>query len=414
MGEQRGSASPIIDLEWMDEEVRRYRNELISAQQRINTQDEELRQQARHIEDLEGRLASVLTQLNRLNVLERALEQYKEEIRLMVEQQEEAYQQDRREDARIKLIEQDGLSRSLSDLRKGIASISRLEEELGLRVAEERRLNETTLAVRQKVLDLEKRVDTELRSLSYLQEQRARDAKYIAQLQEQASSLLKSVDGLTNRFMVVEEISHRNRQNVEELIGIRNELQQQQRRFLEEMQLADHERQRAVKEWDELEQGREERMRAFTEQMRVFGEQHQRISAAMANLEGLGERLQREQHESSELQRLAEERQRTHIEEWESQAEKRWQREKLLWDQQWHDHDRRNAEQVERQKIVEARSSVNEEQIAHLWDVVSDDIRQQVQATQNRMIKVSEHIETHRRRGRPAGASSTGSGRPAE
>ena len=411
MSEQRGAGSPIIDLEWMDQEVRRYRNELLSAQQRMNTQDEELRQQARHIEDLEGRLASVLTQLNRLNVLERALEQYKEEIRLLVEQQQEAYQQDRREDARIKLIEQEGVSRSLSDLRKGIAPIARLEEELGLRLAEERRLNESILAVRQKALDLEKRLDTELRPLAYLQEQRARDAKYIAQLQEQASSLLKSVDVLTNRFLVVEEISHRNRQNVEELIGIRNELQQQQRRFLEEMQLADHERQRMVKEWDELEQEREERMRAFSEQMRVFGEQHQRISGAMANLEGLGERLQREQHEALELQRLAEERQRARLEEWEAQTEKRWQREKLLWEQQWHDHDRRNAEQVERLKAVEALSGVNEEQIVHLWDVYADDMRQQTQATQNRMIKVAEHIETHRSRGRPAGRSSTGSGR---
>ena len=411
MSEQRGAGSPIIDLEWMDQEVRRYRNELLSAQQRMNTQDEELRQQARHIEDLEGRLASVLTQLNRLNVLERALEQYKEEIRLLVEQQQEAYQQDRREDARIKLIEQEGVSRSLSDLRKGIAPIARLEEELGLRLAEERRLNESILAVRQKALDLEKRLDTELRPVAYLQEQRARDAKYIAQLQEQASSLLKSVDVLTNRFLVVEEISHRNRQNVEELIGIRNELQQQQRRFLEEMQLADHERQRMVKEWDELEQEREERMRAFSEQMRVFGEQHQRISGAMANLEGLGERLQREQHEALELQRLAEERQRARLEEWEAQTEKRWQREKLLWEQQWHDHDRRNAEQVERLKAVEALSGVNEEQIVHLWDVYADDMRQQTQATQNRMIKVAEHIETHRSRGRPAGRSSTGSGR---
>jgi hypothetical protein len=408
MAEQRGTGSPIIDVEWMDQEVRRYRNELLSAQQRIDGQDEELRQQARHIEDLEGRLASVLTQLNRLNVLERALDQYKEEIRLMVDQQQEVYQQDRREDARIKLIEQDAVSRSLSDLRKSITPIARLEEELELRVAEERRLNEAALAVRQKALDLEKRLDVELRPISYLQEQRARDAKYIAQMQEQISSMRKGLDGLANRLPVIEELSHRNRQNVEDLIGIRNELQQQQRRFLEEMRAADHERQRLVKEWDDLEQSREERMRAFAEQMRTFGEQYQRVNAALANLEGLGERLQREQHESSELQRLAEERQRNHIEEWEAQTEKRWQREKLLWDQQWHDHDRRDAERVERLKVVEERSGINEEQIAHLWDVFTDDMRQETQAIQNRMIKVSEHIEEHRQRGSSMGRSSSG------
>jgi len=389
---------PIVNLEWMDEEVRSYRTELMAAQQRIDSQDEELRQQARHIEDLEGRLASVLTQLNRLNVLERALDQYKEEIRLLVGQQEETYQEDRREDARIRLIEQDGLSRSLSDLRKGQAAIPRLEEELELRAAEERRLNEIVLALRQRVLDQEKRIDVGLRPVSFLQEQRTRDSKNIAQVQEQAASLLKSMDNLTNRFLVVEEISHRNRQNVEDLINIRTELQQQQRRFLEEMQMAEQQRQRLAKEWDELEETREERMREFGEEMRLYNLEYTKIKGAMANLESLGERLQREQHEVAELQRLAEERLRTKMDEWDAQAEKRWQREKLLWEQQWRDHDRRNAEELERLSLVDERSEVNEEQIVHLWDVIADDMRLQMQAVQNRMIRTSEHIDTHRGR----------------
>jgi len=389
---------PIINLEWMDEEVRSYRTELMAAQQRIDNQDEELRQQARHIEDLEGRLASVLTQLNRLNVLERALDQYKEEIRLLVGQQEETYQEDRREDARIKLIEQDGVSRALSELRKGQAAIPRLEEELELRAAEERRLNEIVLALRQRVLDQEKRIDVGLRPVSFLQEQRTRDSKNIAQVQEQAASLLKSMDNLTNRFLVVEEISHRNRQNVEDLINIRTELQQQQRRFLEEMQMAEQQRQRLAKEWDELEEAREERMKEFGEEMRLYSVEYTKIKGAMANLESLGERLQREQHEVAELQRLAEERLRTKVDEWDAQAEKRWQREKLLWEQQWRDHDRRNAEELERVSLVDERSEANEEQIIHLWDVIADDMRLQMQAVQNRMIRTSEHIDTHRGR----------------
>lgn len=389
---------PMINLEWMDEEVRSYRTELMAAQQRIDSQDEELRQQARHIEDLEGRLAGVLTQLNRLNVLERALDQYKEEIRILVSQQEETYQEDRREDARIRLIEQDGLSRTLSDLRKNLAAIPRLEEELELRAAEERRLNETTLALRQRVLEQDKRIDVGLRPVSFLQEQRTRDSKNIAQLQEQAASLLKSMDNLANRFLVVEEISHRNRQNVEDLISIRAELQQQQRRFLEEMQMAEQQRQRMAKEWGELEEAREQRMHEFGEEMRLYNLEYGKIKSAMANLESLGERLQREQHEVAELQRLAEERLRTKMEEWDAQAEKRWQREKLLWEQQWRDHDRRNAEELERLGLIDERSEVNEEQIVHLWDVIADDMRLQMQEMQNRMIRTSEHVDTHRGR----------------
>jgi len=390
----------VINLEWMDQEVRRYRSELIAAQQRINAQQDEIRDLNRHIEEVEGRLAAQQTQMNRINVLERALEQYKEEIRLLVEQQEETYQQDRRESARIKLIEQDSVNRGLNELRKGLASIPRMEEEIELRAAEERRLNETLLAVRQRTMDLEKRIDTVMRPIPYLEEQRTRDAKYIAQLQEQTASLLKSVDGMTNRLLVVEDLSHRNSQNVEDLVNIRRELQERQRRFLEEIQLSDQQRERKVEQWTAADDAREQRMREFAEQMRISAEQYQKVRSTLANLELLGERLQREQHEVAELQRLTEERQRGKMDEWESETEKRWQREKLLLEQQWHDHDRRNAEQLERIKVVEERSEATAEQAGHLWTVIVDDLRLQNEMMQNRTIKLSEEIQARRNRKR--------------
>ncbi|MBN1640282.1 MAG: hypothetical protein JXA09_03525 [Anaerolineae bacterium] len=397
MAEQQ---QPVINLEWIDEEVRRYRTELIAAQQRINGQHDEIQDLHRHIEDLEGRLAGQQTQLNRITVLERALAQYKEEIRLLVEQQAEAYQQDRREGARIKLIEQDNVNRAINELRKALAGIPRLEEELELRAAEERRLNEAQLAVRQRTMELEKRLDTDLRPIPYMQDQRARDARHIAQLQEQTAAVVKAVDGLVNRTLVVEEIAQRNRQNVEDLVTIRSELQGEQRRFLEQMQLGDQERTRRISEWADAEEAREARMKAFADQMRVATEQSQRIKAALASLESIGERLQREQHEMSELQRLSEERQRAKMDEWESETEKRWQREKLLWEQQWRDHDRRNAEVLERIGVVEGRSEHNGEQIGYLWELLVDDLRLQAEMAQNRAIKLGEQIESRRKRNR--------------
>jgi hypothetical protein len=388
----------VINLEWMDEEVRRYRSELVGAQQRINAQQDEIRDLNRHIEELESRLAGQQTQMNRITVLERALEQYKDEIRMLVEQQEETYQQDRREASRIKLIEQDNVNRSLNELRKSLGSILRLEEDIELRAAEERRLNEALLAIRQRGMDLEKRIDTVVRPIPYLEEQRTRDAKYIAQLQEQVASLIKSADGMTNRLLVVEDLSNRNTQNVEDLVNIRRELQDRQRRFLEEMQLSDQQRERNIEQWAAADEVREQRMAEFAEQMRIFADQYQKVRSALTSLETLGERLQREQHEVTELQRLTEERQRRKMEEWESETEKRWQRERLLWEQQWHDHDRRDAELLERVKVIEGRSEVSAEQVSHLWEVVLSNIRLENEMMQNRTIKLSEEIEARRNR----------------
>jgi hypothetical protein len=88
------------------------------------------------------------------------------------------------------------------------------------------------------------------------------------------------------------------------------------------------------------------------------------------------------------------------MDEWESETEKRWQRERLLWEQQWHDHDRRNAEVLERLGVVETRSEQNEEQTGYLWELMSDDLRLQTEMAQNRAIKLGEQISARRKRNR--------------
>jgi hypothetical protein len=86
------------------------------------------------------------------------------------------------------------------------------------------------------------------------------------------------------------------------------------------------------------------------------------------------------------------------MEEWESETEKRWQRERLLWEQQWHDHDRRDAELLERVKVIEGRSESSAEQVGHLWEVILSNIRLENEMMQNRTIKLSEEIEARRNR----------------
>ncbi|UCC64121.1 MAG: hypothetical protein JSV36_03420, partial [Anaerolineae bacterium] len=70
---------------WLDEERRRDKDEIARLQSALDAQAEETRDQARHIQELEGRLASVQAQLTGLPVLDRALQQFKNEIGLLME-----------------------------------------------------------------------------------------------------------------------------------------------------------------------------------------------------------------------------------------------------------------------------------------------------------------------------------------
>ena len=184
---------------WLDEEHRRDREELAKLDQRLQSMTVENQEQARRIQDLEGRLASTQAQLARFTQLEQALQQLKNEVVVMLDKQTEARLQAEREAERARLSDREALGRSVAEIRKEIPRLARIEEELVTRQAEDQRLGEMLLALRQSVNNVSKDLDERTRTLPYMVEQRAQDNKRIAQLQAENVELLKRTDAAANR-----------------------------------------------------------------------------------------------------------------------------------------------------------------------------------------------------------------------
>ena len=385
---------------WLDEEHRRDRAELIRAQQRLETQEGELQDQARIIKDLEGRVMGMQAQLQQYGQLQQALQQLKGEIVQMLAQADERRQQEDREAERVRSIERDNVSRALNEIRRELPRLPRMEEAMSLRKAEQQRMGESVLAIQQHVNALSQEVENKLRSIPFLEDGRQQDAKRIAQLQQESLEALKRLEQQGSRVQMLEDAVQRQERDSGELKELVSQLRTSQREFIEKQLLEIEHFRRQMAEWDERVAFFEKTFADFAARMEQFSSSFREDRQVVESVERFQEAIKREQAQVTELQRLAEERQRAKMEEWESQSEKRWQREKLLWDQQWHDHDRRNSEQVERLSTVEGQSDANGEQIAHLWDVIVEDMRVQSQSSQNRTIKLSEHIESHRNRKR--------------
>ena len=84
-------------VSWLDEEHRHDREELAKLDQRLQSLGVENQQQARRIQELEGRLASTAAQLTRFTQLEQALQQLKNEMVMMLDKQTESRMQAERE-----------------------------------------------------------------------------------------------------------------------------------------------------------------------------------------------------------------------------------------------------------------------------------------------------------------------------
>src|SRR5512140_1798930 len=122
---------------FMDEAHRRDRDELHRQEERLQTLAIENQEQARRIQDLEGRLASTQAQLARFTQIEQALQQLKNEVAVMIARESEARLQNEREQERSRATEREMTARMVAEIRKELPRFGRIEEDLVTRQAED-------------------------------------------------------------------------------------------------------------------------------------------------------------------------------------------------------------------------------------------------------------------------------------
>jgi chromosome segregation ATPase len=383
---------------WLDEEHRRDKAELVRLQQKFANQEAELQDQARTIKDLEGRLASVQSQLLQFTQLQRAIQQLKEEVVHMFGQADERRQQEKREVERVRAIERDNLSRALNEIRRDLPRIPRLEEEIELRKAEQSRQGEKILELQQVLNALGQDVENKVRGIPFLEDGRQQDAKRIAQLQQESLEALKRIEQLGSRLQMIEDVSQRHERvsgEVKELVG---QLRASQRDFVEKQLLESEHLKRSVAEWIEVLEVETKKIDSFAAQMQEYGEAFREDRQVVENVERFQEIIRREQSQVAELQRLAEERQKRQLEHWSEENEKRWRKELLRWDHQWSEQGKRNAQVGAQFGELQERLSQHRIEIDGAWKFLESQVTYQTQESRRWLGEMNRLLEERPRK----------------
>lgn len=354
---------------WLDEEHRKDRAEIAKLRQQLEAQAAEIQEQTRRIQELEGRLAGVQAQLTRFGQIEQAIEQMRGEVVLMLDRIKEDLLRSERESERARLSDREAAARAISEIRKELARLGRIEEELSVRKAEDQRLTEALIDLRQQVTTVAKDVEERTRSIPYILEQRNQDAKRITQLQQETIELFKRTDAVANRLPVLEANIQRIAKEVEAISPIPAELKRAQESFIEQMKLAQIEQERQLRDLRDEMVGYRDEIEGQHKQLREMAETVEQGKRAVQTIEQFQQAIRREQNQVTELQRLAEERQRREWEIFQAEYEKRWQRELLNWQQRWQQQEQFNQEIVKRFPPLETQLKLHAAQIEHLWHV---------------------------------------------
>jgi hypothetical protein len=354
---------------WLDEEHRRDREELAKLDQRLQGMAVENQQQARRIQDLEGRLASTAAQLTRFTQLEQALQQLKTEMVVMLDKQTEARLQAEREMERSRSSDREAASRGIAEVRKELPALGHIREELVARQAEDQRLGEMLLALRQGLTSVSKDLDERTRSLPYIVEQRAQDHKRIAEIQAADVDLLKRADALANKLPLLEEQIQRVDREVKQVLPIPDQIRRDQQVFIEAQKVSEVERARQMAQWaDDFVQQRDLIEKQIA-RIREFGAQYEAAGRAIKALEDFQIQITRDQKQTAELQRLAEERQRKELAEWQTENEQHWKKELLRWEYAAQEQVKINQKLSDRFVPTEKVTALLQREVEALWRV---------------------------------------------
>ena len=378
---------------WLDEDHRRDRAELIRLQQRLESQVAELQDQARAVKDLEARLTGVQTQLLKFLQLEKALQQLKDEVVQMLVQADERRQEEMHEAERIRSIERDTVSRALNEIRRDLQRIPRVEEEIGLRKEEQRRVHEMLITLQQNFAALSQEMENKLRGLPFLEEGRSQDARRIAQLQQESLEILKRTEQLESRLRALEDAIQRQERDLGELKELVSQLRTAQREFTEKQLLEFERMKRQVAEWNETLEIHVKKMDEFETRMQQFGEAFRQDRQVVENVARFQEMIRREQTQVAELQRLAEERQKRQLEQWAEEDEKRWKRELLRWEHQWGEQAKRDARITEQLSQIEARLAHYQADLEAAWGFLKSQIAFETQESRRWVAEMNRLLE---------------------
>lgn len=354
-------------VSWLDEEHRRDRGEVTKLQQRIESLSVELVEQARRIQEMEGRLVSTQSQLVRFTQVDEALQQLKNEVVLMLQKREEQIDTDLRERERLRVSDRETVARNVSEIRKELNRFGRIEEELALRRSEDQRLSELVLNLRQSVASLGKDVDERTRSLPYLGEQRVQDNKRIVQLQQETVDLFKRIEEQASKTPMMQEKLQKLERTVVSIQPIPQDIKREQQQFIEQMRVVDVDRQREMTKWQDEFVAQREIIARQREAMLAFSEQLEVSKYAVAEIAGFQEAIRRDMNQVAELERLTEDRQRREMETWQAENEKRWKRQVLQWEHEVQEQDKINRQLAARFPSLEERQRVHDGQIQRLW-----------------------------------------------
>ena len=320
-------------LDWLEKERRKDHSVISDLHEKLTSYEGSFNAIQARVKEFSEDLSHFSSAAGRLEQFDTLVAQHRAEITKTIEDMEKRRAKHERDvDARRRL-EQEGLSKSLNDMRASVDSLLELRKAVQARVDEDARLARTIAETDQKLEDNNRSNEDIRRSIRVADEGRKNDAKRLADMQGELAAIRKRADEAREKADLNGDGLRLLDGRLNEILSSETERRQAQMAFIEQQSLAQVERDRAWKEWQVRFDNFAKQTAGLDQQLTTFDETQRLLKRTQETFEDINQRLERRINEITEIQRLAEDRFRQEWVTFKSDDQKRWTNYSLTQDE---------------------------------------------------------------------------------
>jgi chromosome segregation ATPase len=322
-------------LDWMDEERRKLARRLAEIEQRMSNQERELESRDPRFQSVEERLAKTSLQLGRLSQVDNQIQLMKEDLVKQIEQTDLRRVQAFEELEKLRRVEQESARREISEIRKEITVLGRIQNDLELRRSEESRLAGLIGGLQNRLTAAENNAETWEPELRFLREAERAQVRTTTDLQASVLENQKRFEPIETRVEIASHNLVKLQTSIQAQSESMEELRNSVRMAQESVQMGEVERNQRLSSWRQDIENALEEMKRYAADWSKYDDLYKEARTALHAIAEWQKQMEMRQRESDELSRIEINRLQTQWDSFVLESEKRWKAQEADLDQRW-------------------------------------------------------------------------------
>jgi chromosome segregation ATPase len=272
---------------------------------------------------------------------------------------------------RLRRVEHESNVREIAEIRKELPAISRLQNEMELRQAEEARLANLIGVLQNRIPPIENRIENWSSDLTYLEEAESKNSRSINEIQTTLVEISKRWEPIYNRLDILGDKINKVENNFDGFAEAHNELKQTIKSWTEQIQLGEYERNQRLNSWERMLEQQQDTMDAYKQQWVNYTDQYKEAKMAVQTIAEWQHQIEQQQRETSELTRVEVNRMQTRWDNFVVDHNKRWKSFEVDIDQRLTSSNRHERQLREQMAAVEERLEELQRDQEKVWRVQS-------------------------------------------